>query len=102
MGYTYRNSYKDWNLSYGGPLARTNFNPVQGFHTSLEISYFKRLNEYGNGGTVESTSTMAFRIKNFDRPSFLTKNGTIFQDPKSELVEELRQHNLTIGIQFYP
>ena len=47
MGYTYRNSYKDWALSYGGPLARTTFNPVQGFQTAVEFSYFKKLNEYG-------------------------------------------------------
>ncbi|WOC40976.1 DUF5686 and carboxypeptidase regulatory-like domain-containing protein [Polaribacter sp. HL-MS24] len=69
MGYTYRNSYKDWNLSYGGPLARTNFNPVQGFHTSVEISYFKRLNEYGKWWNSGINLNYGFSDQKF-RPSF--------------------------------
>lgn len=41
-GYTYRNSFKNWSLSYDGLLTGIGFNTVQGYNTSTGISYTKR------------------------------------------------------------
>jgi hypothetical protein len=41
-GYTYRNSFKNWSLSYDGVLSGIGFNTVQGYNTSTGISYTKR------------------------------------------------------------
>ncbi len=46
-GYTYRNSYKDWRVSFNSPLTSINFNTVQGYNATVGLSYFKRLNDEG-------------------------------------------------------
>ena len=46
-GYTYRNSYEKWSLSFKGLIDNFSFNTVQGFHTSLGVSYFKNQNDKG-------------------------------------------------------
>ena len=40
-GYTYSNSFKKWSINYNGPLLNTSFNTVQGYNTSMGLSYFK-------------------------------------------------------------
>jgi hypothetical protein len=47
-GYTYRNSYEKWSLSYNGLIEDLGFNTVQGFNTSMGASYFKNINDKGN------------------------------------------------------
>jgi hypothetical protein len=47
-GYTYRNSYEKWSLSYNGIVKDLGFNTVQGFNTSVGASYFKNINDKGN------------------------------------------------------
>jgi hypothetical protein len=47
-GYTYRNSYEKWSLSYNGIIEDLGFNTVQGFNTSMVASYFKNINDKGN------------------------------------------------------
>ena len=44
-GYTYSNSFKKWKISYDGPLMNTSFNTVQGFTTSVGLSFTKRNEE---------------------------------------------------------
>lgn len=39
MGYTYRNSYEQWALRVGSPLLHSQVNTVQGYHSSLDISF---------------------------------------------------------------
>ena len=46
-GYTYRNSFEKWSLSFNGLISNMSFNTVQGFHTSLGVNYFKRQNDKG-------------------------------------------------------
>lgn len=46
-GYTYRNSYKKWSVSFDSPLDDIGFNTVQGWHSSVGLSYFKRENDKG-------------------------------------------------------
>lgn len=41
-GYSYSNSYKKWSINYNGPLLNTSFNTVQGWNTSIGLSFFKR------------------------------------------------------------
>lgn len=40
-GYSYSNSYKKWSINYNGPALNTSFNTVQGWNTSIGLSYFK-------------------------------------------------------------
>jgi len=40
-GYTYRNSFNKWSLSYEGPISGLGFNTVQGWNGSAELSFFK-------------------------------------------------------------
>lgn len=47
-GYTYRNSYKKWSLSYNGLIKDLGFNTVQGLNTSMGVRYFKNINDKGN------------------------------------------------------
>ena len=46
-GYTYRNSYEKWSVSFDGLVSDLGFNTVQGFNTSVGASYFKRENDKG-------------------------------------------------------
>ena len=47
-GYTYRNSYEKWSLSYNGLIDDLGFNTVQGFNASLGFSYFNQQNKKGS------------------------------------------------------
>ncbi|MFY9243401.1 MAG: DUF5686 and carboxypeptidase regulatory-like domain-containing protein [Polaribacter sp.] len=47
LGYNYRNSYEKWSLSFQGLLSNFSFNTVQGFNTSLGVSYLKSLDDKG-------------------------------------------------------
>lgn len=44
-GYNYSNSFKKWSINYDGPLLSSSFNTVQGWKTSVGLSYFKRNEE---------------------------------------------------------
>ncbi len=39
-GYSYKNSYDKWQLSYTGPFPKINFNTVQGWNGGAGLSYF--------------------------------------------------------------
>ncbi|WNM19009.1 DUF5686 and carboxypeptidase regulatory-like domain-containing protein [Flavobacterium capsici] len=41
-GYTYSNSFKKWRITYDGPIMNTSFNTIQGWNTSVGLSFFKR------------------------------------------------------------
>jgi len=40
-GYSYRDSYDKWSLSYDGPFPDINFNTVQGWNAGAGLNYFK-------------------------------------------------------------
>jgi hypothetical protein len=44
-GYSYQNSEKNWRFNYDGLLKMPNFNTVQGWHLSTDISFTKRNEE---------------------------------------------------------
>ena len=47
FGYSYRDSYNKWSFNFDGPLGDLNFNTVQGWNSTVGMSYFKTLNETG-------------------------------------------------------
>jgi hypothetical protein len=40
--YTYSNSFKKWSIKYEGPITNFAFNTVQGWNTTVGLTYFKR------------------------------------------------------------
>ena len=68
-GYTYRNSYEKWGVSFKGLIENLSFNTVQGFHTSLGFDYYKRLNEKGKSWGVGVDVNYGFS-ENKVRPTF--------------------------------
>jgi hypothetical protein len=46
-GYTYRNSYKKWSITFNSPLENIGYNTVQGWNSTAGLNYFKRLNDKG-------------------------------------------------------
>ena len=68
-GYTYRNSYEKWSLSYNGLLSDLGFNTVQGLNTSIGASYFKSLNEKGKWWNAGVNVNYGFSEKKA-RPTF--------------------------------
>ena len=60
-GYTYSNSFEKWSLSIDSPILNTNINTVQGYNSSMQISFRKRNSEsYGNYWRVYSELDYGF------------------------------------------
>lgn len=57
MGYTYKNSYKQWSIGYDGPLMHFNFNTVQGYNSNMGLNFRKWYDE--NQTNILSTSLNA-------------------------------------------
>ena len=87
-GYTYRNSYEKWSVSFNGLISEFGYNTVQGYNAALGLSYFKELNDDGkwwNAGVKveyglsdkEIRPTFFFRKKwnNFSRPMLSASGG---------------------------
>lgn len=45
MGYSYRNSFKDYNIFIGSPLFNAMYNTVQGWRTNMDITFYKNYKE---------------------------------------------------------
>lgn len=82
MGYTYENSYKNWDASYKGPLLQTNFNTVQGLNTSVGFAYFKQINKEGKWWETGVDINYAFSENRFRPTFFFTKKWNNFSRPK--------------------
>ena len=65
FGYTYHNSYKDWNLSIGSPILNSMFNTVQGWHTNMDVSFFKNYKEKHQRLWVNTILDYGFSDKQF-------------------------------------
>jgi hypothetical protein len=68
-GYTYKNSFEKWSLSYDGLIKDLGFNTVQGFNTSMDVSYFKNINDKGNWWSAGVNVNYGFSEK-IARPTF--------------------------------
>ncbi len=81
-GYTYKNSFKRWDISYEGPFPKLHFNTVQGWNGGVGLSYFKSYDENrSNWISIFSNATYGFAddrirvtggiVRNFNRTSRL-------------------------------
>ena len=68
-GYTYRNSYDKWSLSFKGLIDELSFNTVQGFNASLGFSYFKQENDKGKWWSIGADVNYGLSDKRA-RPTF--------------------------------
>ena len=73
-GYTYRNSYEKWSLGFKGLIDDFSFNTVQGFHTTLGVNYFKRLNDNGKWWNIGANVNYGFSEEKA-RPTFYFSRG---------------------------
>lgn len=77
FGYTYRNSYKDWNLTFKSLLSATQYNSIQGWHTTAGLSYFKLNKEKGSWVRLDTDFNYGFsdkRLRLFGRMTYLINN----------------------------
>ena len=87
-GYSYRNSYKKWSFNIDSPITELNFNTVQGWNSTMGMSYFKTLNETGkwvNLGTnfnygfsdkkLRPTMYFGYKWNNISRPILRFSGG---------------------------
>ena len=84
-GYSYKNSYKQWAFSLDGLVDDFSFNTVQGFNTSLGVSYFKRKNKTGNWWSVVVKANYGFSEKAIRPTVFFTKNWNNVSNPNIEI-----------------
>ncbi len=68
-GYTYKNSFEKWSLSYDGLIKDLGFNTVQGFNTSMGVSYSKNINDKGSWWSAGVNVNYGFSEK-IARPTF--------------------------------
>ncbi len=84
-GYTYKNSYKKWSLSYDGLIKDLGFNTVQGFNTSIGASYFKNINDKGNWWNAGINVNYGFSEK-IARPTvFFNKKWNNISKPRMSI-----------------
>jgi len=81
-GYTYRDSYKKWSLSFDGLINDFSFNTVQGFNTSVGVSYFKRQNDTGKSWNAGVKSNYGFSDEQIRSTFFFTKRWNNISRPK--------------------
>ena len=82
MGYTYRNSFEKWAVSFKGILGNTGFNTVQGFNTSLGFNYFKSLNDKGKRWDMGFKANYSFSEKVIRPTFFFTKKWNNISRPQ--------------------
>ena len=71
-GYTYRDTYNNWRISYAGPLSGINYNTVQGWNGGAGVSFFKGYDE-NNTNWLSANAKATYGIAE-DRVRF---NGSI-------------------------
>ena len=81
-GYTYRNSYENWSLSFNGFIDDLGFNPVQGFNTSLGFSYFNQQNKKGKWWNAGVKANYGFSDKRIRPTLSFSKNWNNISRPK--------------------
>jgi hypothetical protein len=84
-GYTYKNSYEKWSLSYDGLVGDLGFNTVQGFNTSIGASYFKRQNDKGKWWYAGVKANYGFSDKRIRPTFFFSKKWDNFSRPRMSI-----------------
>ena len=81
-GYTYRNSYKKWSVSFNSPLGSLAYNTVKGWNASTGVRYFKRLNDKGKWINTGVTLNYGISEKKIRPVFFLTKKWNNLERPR--------------------
>ena len=81
-GYTYRNSFEKWSLSFDGVVSDFNFNTVQGLNSSVGVSYFKSLNETGKWWSVGAKVNYGFADERARPTFFFAKKWNNLSKPR--------------------
>ncbi len=84
-GYTYRNSYERWSLSYEGLISDLGFNTVQGFNTSVGASYFKSQNKKGKWWNLGASVNYGFSDKKARPTVFFNKKWNNISRPRMSI-----------------
>ena len=84
-GYTYRNSYEKWAVSYDGLMGNFNFNTVQGFNTSIGLNYFKRQNDKGKWWNIGVKANYGFSDKRVRPTFFFSKKWNNISRPRMSI-----------------
>ncbi|RPD96416.1 carboxypeptidase-like regulatory domain-containing protein [Aureibaculum marinum] len=53
-GYNYSNTYEKWGLSIGSPVFNSMFNTVQGWHTNMDLSFYKYYKNENRSFTIRT------------------------------------------------
>jgi hypothetical protein len=72
-GYTFRNSFKNWSVSYDGLLTGIGFNTVQGYNTATGVSYTKRNPDKRTFTTIGSNVSYGFSEDRFRATGYITR-----------------------------
>ncbi|MFK8059841.1 MAG: DUF5686 and carboxypeptidase regulatory-like domain-containing protein, partial [Polaribacter sp.] len=86
MGYTYRNSYEKWSASYNGLLDDFGFNTVQGFNTSVGVSFFKRQNDKGKWWSAGISANYGFSDKRIRPTAYFSKKWNNISRPRMYVI----------------
>jgi len=81
-GYTYRNSYERWSMSYKGLISDLGFNTVQGFNTSVGARYFKSQNKKGKWWNLGASVNYGFSDKKARPTVFFNKKWNNISRPR--------------------
>ena len=81
-GYTFRNSYKKWSVSFNSPLGSVAYNTVKGWNASTAIRYFKRLNDKGKWINTGVTLNYGISEKKIRPMFFFTKKWNSLERPR--------------------
>lgn len=72
-GYTYRNSFKNYSLSYDGILTGVGFNTVQGYNSATGFSYTKRNPDKRTFTTVGTNMNYGISEDRFRASGYITR-----------------------------
>ncbi len=82
LGYTYRNSYKKWSVTFNSPIDEINFNTVKGFNSSMGLSYFKRQNDLGKWWNIGMNVNYGLSEKKWRPTLFFSKKWNNISRPR--------------------
>ncbi len=71
-GYSYRNSFENWRLSYAGILKLVEFNTVQGWNIATNLSYVKREESTRKYSAAGANFNYGFSEKKFRATAYFT------------------------------
>ncbi|TVZ59449.1 carboxypeptidase-like protein [Flavobacteriaceae bacterium MAR_2010_105] len=103
-GYSYSNSFENWNMGFSSPITAISFNTVQGWNINLDSYYRKNYDEFRRyftlNGTINygfsderlrGTMSATYKFNNVSRPFLTVSGGVVAQqfnanDPISKTI----------------